>query len=247
MQNVQNVNQFEPENKCPDCVFMRLELESGRIEGLLKKEVKSLNLFLTLNFNWQEEEIKGGTIRFGVKKGTLKITLNNCTSAYKSRKFVKKLESDIEVETVIKDANEHKISPSISISLKEILKGQMGLESKHNREESHKFKTTVCQISAKGSENKPTWDFVVEDGHPCLIGGIVGETLAELEITDNPCMIEAGFATSSKNISVENVDGIVLKNLSQNKRKTLEEILIKKFVLNSKTQPYLSKQELRHG
>lgn len=256
MQNVQKVTQFEPENKCDDCVYMKLELKPIETRTLipLKTEVNSLELFLTLNFNWQEENIYGGTIRFGIKRGTLKITLTNCRSLIEHRKLGKKLETKIVVDTEIKEVKNNKKLSSLSISLKEFVKGQLGFESQNGKEKTQKFETTKCQVSTKGSPDKPSWDFGVEDDSPCLIGAIE-EILATLEVTPNPCTstIEARFTTFSKHISVEHLDGIVLQNFgqdirqSQNKRKTLDEVFIKNVVLKSKTQPYLSKQELRHG
>ncbi|MGL4498655.1 MAG: hypothetical protein ACRCU2_06290 [Planktothrix sp.] len=247
MPKVPKVHQFKPENKCPDCVFMKLELEPVETPTLnpLKKEVKSLQLFLTLNFSWQEEKISGGIIRFGIDRGTLSLNLSNCSSLYQFRNFVKKLEEEILIEKQNKYSDNQKNSLNSSISATEV-KSQIGLDSQRHREEINKLKTTVCQVSGKGAENNPSWNFEVKDGSPYLIGGIFKEVLARLEIDSNPCVIEAVFTTSIKNLYIEGVDGIWPTKISRNKKAIIEKFLVRR-LLEPKTQPYVSKQDLKHG
>ncbi|MGL4499123.1 MAG: hypothetical protein ACRCU2_08675 [Planktothrix sp.] len=255
MSNVQNVNQFEPENKCPDCVFMRLELEPIETKTgiwiMSKSEVKSLNLFLTLNFNWQEEKIWKGKIRFGINKGTLSLTLINCISPYESRNFLGKLDEEFSVETETKNSNNYKASLSGSGSLspnpKEIkFQTGLGVEGQYNREENHKFKTTARQISGKGSENNPKWDFEVKDDNPCLKGSIERNILTNLKINDNSCIIEAIFTADKESLSIEGINGIWGNTkISKNKTAIITEFVLH-VILKPKLHPYLSKQELRH-
>ncbi|MGL4502773.1 MAG: hypothetical protein ACRCU2_27165, partial [Planktothrix sp.] len=202
-----------------------------------KTEVNSLELFLTLNFNWQEENIGKGKIRFGINRGTLILTLTNCTSPYESRNFLKELEQEVLVETETKNSNNEKKSFSGSLSLspnpKEIkFQTGLGVDGQHNREENHKFKTTALQVSGKGSENNPKWDFEVKDGNLCLKRSIVKKILAILEITQTPCIIEAIFVTSLNNLEIEGIEGTLFKKISPNQRGIIRKFLVWRFLEN---------------
>ncbi|MCT7992446.1 hypothetical protein [Laspinema olomoucense] len=253
MQNVQKVNQFEPENKCPDCVFMRLEIKPVEtktgIPLMNKTEVNSLELFLTLNFSLQkEEEIFSSKIQFGIKTGTLRLTLTNCTSPYEARHFIQELQPEILLERETKYSDNYKTSLNSSLSPTDI-KAQVGSDSQQHKEEVNKFKTTICQVSSTGSENNPAWDFQVGNGNSCLRGKIGKEgekpLLATLKINNTPCLIEAIFTTEKLNI--EGVKGMMWDNkkISNNRTAIIAEAYLQRR-LGPKFQPYLSKQELRY-
>ncbi|MGL4501648.1 MAG: hypothetical protein ACRCU2_21440 [Planktothrix sp.] len=247
MQNVQNVNQFEPENKCPDCVFLKLEISpvETKTMGLFKKKSdKIIQLLVTLSFNQQEEKIGFGTIRFGIKRGSLFLKLDDCLIPYEYRNLNDEFQTNFQIERQIKSSNKNKTSSNSSLALQEI-KAQVGSDREEISEETNSLKFNTYQVSTKGSENSPVWDFEVKTGEPCIKGTITKKELAKIEIKNIPCSVNAVFTAPVREVYLEGVDGIWISEISRNKRAILERRIIKNY-LHPKFQPYLSKQELRH-
>lgn len=83
--------QPEPENRCPNCLYMKLED--------ILVQAKQKDLHLTIIFNEQWEPFLNGRIKFGLKGGELKLRLENGEIPEESRNLTGFLELSIESET----------------------------------------------------------------------------------------------------------------------------------------------------
>lgn len=83
--------QPEPENRCPNCLYMKLED--------ILVQAKQKDLHLTIIFNEQWEPFLNGRIKFGLKGGELKLRLENGDIPEESRNLTGLLELSVESET----------------------------------------------------------------------------------------------------------------------------------------------------
>ncbi|MGL4503822.1 MAG: hypothetical protein ACRCU2_32475 [Planktothrix sp.] len=248
MSNVQKVKQqFKPENKCRDCVFMKLELspvETKTIFGFKKKSDKIIQILITLSFNQQEEKLSLGKIRFGIRRGSLSLQLENGLVPYEHRNFNDEFQTDFQITRQIKSSDKIKKLFNLLFGVKET-KGQIGSEIEESSEETDSLKFDIHQISTKGSEDFPAWDFEVKTGEPYIKGTITKKELAKIDIQDIPCSINAIFTVSLGEIFIERVDGLWSKKIDRNQEIILDRLIIL-HLLKPKLQPYLSKHELKH-
>ncbi|NER39028.1 MAG: hypothetical protein F6J93_34585 [Oscillatoria sp. SIO1A7] len=243
MQQDQSSN-GEPENKCPSCVFIKLESSRIKEGWLWDRQTKAIELFLTVSFNEQEEKILGGAIRFGIKRGTLSLALTNCRSPYENRGLNDILQHNLLLERYKRSSNEEKRSSGFSISPNKI-SAKIDSELEKALERTDKIKFDTHQVSTKGSEANPIWDFQVKTGEPCLKGTIPKEVLAILTVDDVPCKIEATFTASLRELHIEGIEGLWPGEISRNKMAVMERWIVRHF-LEPKLEPYLSRQELKY-
>lgn len=83
--------QPEPENRCPNCLYMKLED--------IPVQAEQKDLHLTIKFNEQWEPFLNGRVKFGLKGGELKLRLENGDIPEASRNLAGSLELSIESET----------------------------------------------------------------------------------------------------------------------------------------------------
>lgn len=243
MQQDQSSN-GEPENKCDHCVFMKLESSPIKEGWLRDRRIKAIELLLTISFNEQEEKILFGKIRFGIKRGSLNLALTNCKSLYENRSFNDELQPNVPVQREDKSSKKQKQSYASSSSPKG-LGAKIGSEREESRERTDKINFNMSQVSTKGDEANPKWDFKVKTGKPYLEGTIVKEALATLAVDAVPCKIEATFTASLRELYIEGIEGIWPDKISDNKKAVIERWIVRNF-LEPKFKPYLSRQELRY-
>lgn len=103
--------QPEPENRCPDCLWMELEevpVASGQHD-----------LYLTIHFNEQWEPLLNGRVKFGLKGGELKLKLENGEILYTTRNLTGRIQlSDYCLCQV--STNNSKMRPSWKIEKEKI-------------------------------------------------------------------------------------------------------------------------------
>lgn len=84
--SVSNMLQPQAQNKCPDCLYIKLV-------GISRSaKLAQIDLYLTINFNEQWENIFGGRVKFGLKGGELRFGLNNAVMPYESRELAGSLQ-----------------------------------------------------------------------------------------------------------------------------------------------------------
>lgn len=83
--------QPEPENRCPNCLYMKLED--------IPVQAEQKDLHLTIKFNEQWEPFLNGRVKFGLKGGELKLRLENGDIPEESRNLTGLLDLSVESET----------------------------------------------------------------------------------------------------------------------------------------------------
>ena len=257
--------QPEPENNCPDCLYMKLEgilvspdSQDGFDFWQIPTQTQQIDLHLTINFNEQWESLRKGRIKFGLKGGQLRLKLENTEAPYESRK----LNGSFELSTSIarqepKGSKEHKgrevhthaVDPSLNGSNSKN-QTKVGTEQKSGRTEPSQVNfchitTNLCHITTKVSEENPTWIFEEEVGGYILKGSLKTAKLATLHVLALPCRVEATFEVSKRDVCLTDAEGLWPPDLSRNKRAVLDRLIVQR-LLESKFKPYLSRAELRY-
>lgn len=248
----------QQDNKCPDCVYLDLEFKdtptaSNNSKGnflnrLVQRQQNELpqkkDLYLTLNFNEEWLELRGGKVKYGFRGGELRLSLNNCNSPYPDRCLndAMKLVTEREVETQQAVEKSSNIGGSLSPDKAELSAKQ---DYKNTDKRTEKFQKTVYHVSTKGDELSPAWVFEADKDESVLKGTLAEQKLATVEITEISHQLTATFEVLSKNIYVGDAEGIWLDNISQNKLAIIEKLIINR-LLKSKFKPYVSKVELSY-
>ncbi len=107
------------------------------------------------------------------------------------------------------------------------------------------FQFTACQITIKGSDENPAWVFEVETGEPDLKGLLKNASLETLNVTAKPCLVEATFEVSKRDVYLTDGQRLWPQNISCNKKAVLERMIALR-LLESKLKPYLSQAQLQY-
>lgn len=242
------LTELEPKNKCPDCLYIKIEGEPVRKNQgrpipwnrTREQESQKINLFLTICFNEQWVRVPQGRVKLGLRGGELRLELRDKgTIPPDCRKLSKALQLEFSVQREKK--TDEKLTTEFKVSSK-VPEGSYKRET--NNGTSDKFEVTHCQITSKGPDNAPAWVFQEEQGEQVLIGLLTRAELAVVHVIAEPCVITAKFEVSATDIQITNSEGI-WQTLIPEKRATLDKALLMG-LLKEKLQPYMSMQELRY-
>jgi hypothetical protein len=212
---------------------------------------QQINLHLTINFNEQWESLQEGHIKFGLKGGELRLTLENSEVPYESRELSGAFELSIPIEREEpKGSSDQKGQESATPTVNSSLNGSqtkshspVSTEQKLGRTEQDQV--SICHITTKVTEENPTWIFEEEVGETVLKGSLKTVKLATLHVLALPCRVEATFEVSKRDVCLTEAEGLWSADLSRNKRAVLDRLIIQR-LLEPKFQPYLSRAELRY-
>ncbi len=241
-----NMLQLKLENRCPDCLYVKL---TGTPKPYIGNKVE---LRLTINFNEQWQSIVGGRVKLGLKGGELRLSLHNCTIPYETRELTGSLALAIE-KTRLEQASS-KMQSGMKAELSNVAvvphwnataKLEANASAEKSQEVTDEFEFITCQITTKRSEENPAWAFAVKTGEPVLKGLLKNALLGTLNILGKPCNIDATFEVSKRDIYITDAEGLCPSDISRNKRAVLERAIALR-LLQSKFQPYLSRVELYH-
>lgn len=238
--------QLKSENRCPDCLYLKLNTVSK------SSAINQFDLYLTINFNEQWQNIIGGRVKLGLNGGELRLKLHNGTMPYESRGLSGSLAFSI--EKTRQDQAGRKTQSGIKAELSNVgvvgawtpkaeVKASAGTEQ--TEEITDEFQFTTCQITTKGSEENPAWAFAVKTGEPVLKGLLKNARLGTLNVRA-PCSVKATFEVSRRDIYLTDAEGLWPSDISRNKRAVLERVIALR-LLQSKFQPYVSQVELCYG
>lgn len=247
-----------PENRCPECLYMTLEGNQIQQEKQFilnpfkpkQAETEQISLHLLINFNAQWQSLRlgrmgVGRIKFGLKGGELKLKLKNGKMPYEDRKHINPLAISVTKERQDQKGSQTKVGVEPSwVDGKPRAKLNLGTEQTESQ--TDKFQLTANQISPKGSDDNPTWEFEVETGEPFLKGTFGKEEIGTLTVTGKPCCVEATFEVSPRDVKLIEAEGLWLKDLIPEKRKALD-IKLVKLLLDHKLRPYMSRVELQYA
>ena len=238
-------------NNCPDCLYM--ETAGNPKFRSSETAARQVELYLTINFNEQWEELPGGYVKFGLRGGELRLSLKRGVIPYQSRSLAGRLVLDIEKERQSQSSSsvQRHRQASVEASVKDKLEQTAKISDMSKVEnissQSNKFTVTSCQITTKGTPTDPAWVFEVQTDDPILKGLLSGERLATMSLSGSTWEIKAVFEVLTlKDVIITEADGPWLRNASPEKRTSLELGLAKLF-LKSKLRPYISQMELRYG
>jgi hypothetical protein len=239
------IEQPEYENIFCNLVFVKLILEPKINAQKQEKEPQlsmsssplEVTIELTIRFGLQEIEFPWGTISFGLRRGKLKMKLEN--GKMPIEKMGKDFVTPYQIEVVREVQNE---------------KGYKGTVSEKPSAEAS-YKTTekeTCKeypVYTEGPEEKPIWIFSPESQKKVLFGQLTKGSLGIIDITDTerPCEVEATFEIrGAEDLYITDYASLDRKirvnDISRNKiavilRKLLLDVILKKVQL----QPYLSR------
>ncbi len=251
--------QPEPENKCPDCLYIELEgipVQPDSQEHLefwiASSQQYYIELYLTLNFSEQWEVLNKGRIKFGLKGGELRLKLENSEIPYESRKLMGSIELDIpQKRQAVKGLQMQKSKDVRAFVLKSALNGnktriQATADTEPKLRQTEPMSVTACHITTKVSEENPVWIFEEEMGEEPILKGLLNKAkLATLHVLALPCRVEATFEVSKRDVCLTAAEGLWPPDISRNKRAVLDRLIIQR-LLEPKLKPYLSRVELRY-
>lgn len=240
--------QPEPENKFPDCLYIKLEgipVQSGSLEDFdvwqASTETPQIDLCVTLKFNEQWENLKGGRIKFGLRGGELKLKLENSEIPDEACYLAGVVELSMQNP---KPTVEKKSLDSRLRAFNSAFNGRSAKTSSIESSPETEHPITLCHVTTKISEENPAWVFE-EIGELVLRGSLYQAKLATLNITALPCRVEATFVISKQDLCLTDAEGLWPPDISRNKKAVLERLMIQR-LLEPKIKPYLSKAELHY-
>lgn len=203
-----------------------------------------IDLYLTINFNEQCEPLVGGSVRFGLTGGELKLRLENGSIPYEFRELSGSLKlSPHQKGQDPQDNQAQNIVESSVIQSQDNISEKRGTELTEDK--TNPPQLVAFQVTTKGSQQNPAWVFEVETGEPILKGSINNVKLATLKAIALPCYIEATFEVSLQDVYLTQTQGLWSPNISRNQLAVLERG-IAQLLLKRKLKPYLSRQQIRY-
>jgi hypothetical protein len=241
----------EHENKCPECLHLKISGEVVAAKGLLaslqNSEPEAIALFVRINFNEQWVDFNFGRVKFGLSGGELRLKLENgkMPSELRNQDLKKSLEREMSVERQSGGEQERKsqVKGSLAPDLSKAGLEAVG-EDRQKDSRSDKFQLKIAQISHKGADDQPVWVFENKTGEPVLIGELA-DSLGKMLIEGIPWGVEATFTPEMRQVAITGLENLFKDDISGSKLKAFELVFAKKFLKN-KTQPYLSRQVLRY-
>jgi hypothetical protein len=258
--------QPEPENKYPDCLYMELagtSVQPDNQEHLAfwttSIQKQPIELYLTLHFNEQWESLDQGRVKFGLKGGELRLTLENSEIPYESRQLVGSIELGNFPKKQERDKSQERKSTLGQVLAPRATAKPITIASHFNGNKPQSQVTfgtqpksslaeasvTVCHVTTKVTEENPVWIFEEEIGEPVLSGVLNQVKLATVNVFALPCRIEARFEVSKRDVCLTDAEGLWPPDISRNKRAVLDRLIIQR-LLEPKLKPYLSRAELHY-
>ena len=212
----------EHENKCPECLHLKISGEVVAAKGLLaslqNSEPEAIDLFLRINFHEQWVDFNFGRVKFGLQGGELRLKLENgkMPSELRNKDLKKSLEREVGVErqSVVETENKPLIEASLGPDLtKAGLKVNLGNSQKNSR--SDKIQLKIAQISHKGADDQPVWVFENKTGEPVLIGELT-DSLGKMLIKDKEKSwgVEATFTPEMRQVVITGLENLFKDDIS---------------------------------
>ncbi len=242
-------------NYCPDCVSVEIESRYDKSRhsafqfsvDLMKKfgsPTQSLptrrwpfahdNIFLSICFAQQKEEVFGGTLAFGLRKGKLQFHLNGAEMRIKDR-YGKELPASeaSEVKTEILSENQ----AGGKISVKDVWASEASISSKNSEKKAFTEKQSIHRIKAVGDKHSPAWFFEEPDDQRMLDGMIKELQIGSAILYDYDWHLSFEFTFEVSDIYINGCGGLWMKDISKNKLAIIERKLAKTLLLKRMVSP----------
>lgn len=248
----------EVESKFPDCVVMKLHLQAtsevpqpSPLIGVDNTKVmthpKEMDLSLTIAFSGEQEVevpgghrlgLPGGKAKFGIRRGQLRLALQNCQLPLEKIALLKPFKVSIVVERQKTQSNEAQAgaasnAPNLS------LKATQGMTEKVTED--------FFQVKKIGSEDKPVWVFEAY-GYRAILDGMLKETLlGVLQIQEHPCEIVADFVVHGDDIELTGGQFGMATNIHRNKLALIERAIALRYIKPMVEAAPICQGRWRHG
>ena len=248
----QTLSSLQPENKLPDCVLMKLHSEPVQpanpalgfqaVESAPKTPTKQIDLKLTIRFNKARIKCPGAMVEFGLKRGELILQLENGKIPLEKIALKAEFAKVLEVEEQEEKGGGAEAGLSVTFGTQTTISpsGKIAGASKA----TSKTKRVVSQVTNRGTEERPSWEFQASREHVILLGQLTEEAIGIVEVMGDPCFLTATFCIQNQSdIHLFDSSGLIAgKNLSRNKTAWAAREFFLRFIA-PKLQPYLSKVE----
>jgi hypothetical protein len=198
--------------------------------------IEQLDLKLTIRFGKQTIKAPGGTIEFGLKRGELALQLENGKIPLEKVALKAEFAKALEVEEQLEKGRESEAAIAVAA----------GVKTKDTDKVARKIKQVVPQVTNRGTEEQPIWEFQVQASQERLIllGQLTEEAIGILEITGTPCSLVATFCIQNQSdIYLLDSTGLIAgRNLSHNKTAWATREFFLRFIA-PQLQPHLSRVE----
>ena len=254
----QTLRSLQPENKLPDCVLMKLHSEPVQpskttalgfqlAESAPRRPIEQIDLKLTIRFNKARIKCPGAMVEFGLKRGELILQLENGKIPLEKIALKAEFAKVLEVEEQEEKGGGAEAGLSVTFGTQTTISpsGKIAGASKA----TSKTKRVVSQVTNRGTEERPSWEFQASREHVILLGQLTEEEIGIVEVTGDPCCLTATFCIQNQSdIYLFDSSGIFgsgifgAKNLSRNKTALAAREFFLRFIA-PKLQPYLSRVE----
>ena len=196
------------ESKFPDCVAMKLHLQAKKASSLfsLSKQVtahpKEFDLSFIISFTGEQEIVvpggtrlglPGGRATLGIKRGKLRLTLQNCKLLLEKTTLLEPFKASSTVQT--RKTKSSSIQAGAASNAPSI--GTQATEGS-----TEKTTVEVFQVEKIGSEDKPAWIFEAYGDRPILEGMLTEIPLGTLQVDELPCEIAADFMVRGEDVQI---------------------------------------------
>jgi hypothetical protein len=183
------------QDRFEDCVAVKLhftKLKPVSALSIFRSSKEEIDISMTIRFG-QEQVIEipyfpffDGKVYFGVRRGTLELTLENCRLPLEKVALDQDLQILIEVESQSEKSIE--VQVGVASNLKSVDK------------ESDKIKKMRSRVKQIGGETSPKWIFDSNHGEAVLSGRLLEEKLGTIRVENKPCKVTAIFTVLSEDV-----------------------------------------------
>ncbi len=228
---------------------MELKIVPVQPEGLLnniplvQREPEQLDLVLNIRFGEHSEEIFGGSVTFGLKRGELKVELTNGEVPLENIKLDNKFQTVVQKKVQVETASESQIGAAVTAN------PGVRASSRETKKTAENVEYKEYQVRTKGGLKDPTWVFEVKTDKEILQGLLQDAELAIIDVKAKPCSLVATFnVTRPEDLRLTDAQWLWRKNITKKKLAVIERGIVRHFLEKKvKLEPYLSRVDLPHG
>lgn len=226
-------------NRFPDCVAMKLHFDEEentrgfhKLSSIFLAKQRNTNgthieVSLTINFSGEQTMqipagkrlgFPNGEVTFGIKRGRLQLTLDNCKMPMETIGLSQTFEISTETE--------QQVAKEVGASL-----GKQGLGSLEGKQISTlKRIIETTQVKQVGAEDSPAWIFQAKGDKIILEGRLTQALLGCLRQDSFPCQVHGTFEVRSEDIQLTWGRFFLTPNIHRNKSAIIERALALKYI-----------------
>lgn len=217
------------ESRFPNCVALKLHVgaiakpaPAGFMSSGATPPPTDLTLGLTVTFSGEQEievpggkrlGLPGGRATFGVRRGELRFTLENCTLPLEKIALSKPFKVSIPIERQHSRSSEIQAGATLDTRTVGAKMGQGFTE---------KAMLEIFQVKKIGSEAQPAWIFEAYGDRAILEGSLHETPLGELCINQPPCQMTTTFIVRGEDVRITWGQIGLTKDIHRNKLALIE-------------------------